>query len=184
MKKFIIIGNGNAASYKEIFPCFKKDELWLGMANNRGMYYLVPEDYEYADTYKFEREKDGKKVMRVPSVCWFTNVTNPRRNTPIDLYKRYSNEYKHYDNYDAIEVGKVEEIPMDYDGVMGVPITFLYKYCPKQFEIVGMCASAGYNKEIVGLEFKGEKDARCLIDGKNTYARIFIRKRNEKEDQE
>lgn len=156
MKKFIIIGNQNAITYKEIFPLIKDNVLWLGMANNNGMYYIVPDSYEYSETYKFDREKDGKKVMRVPSVCWFTNIVNKRRNQPIDLYKKYSNKYPHYDNYDAIDVAKVADIPMDYDGVMGVPITFLYKYCSKQFEIVGC--------------------GRPVINGKRVYFRILIRR--------
>ena len=97
----------------------------------------------------------------------------------MDLYKTYighEDEYPKYDNYDAIEVSKVSDIPMNYRGVMGVPITFLYKYCPSQFNIIGMCSSAGYNKEIVGLPFMGSKDARCLINNKNVYARIFIQR--------
>ncbi|MCB9227681.1 MAG: modification methylase, partial [Chitinophagales bacterium] len=91
-------------------------------------------------------------------------------------YKSYSpEEYPTYDNYDAINVNKTKDIPADYKGVMGVPITFLDKYNPDQFEILGLSASAGYDPEIVGIPFKGTKDARPLIDGKNTYARIFIK---------
>jgi hypothetical protein len=86
-------------------------------------------------------------------------------------------DYEKYDNYDAIEVPFVDSIPKDYKNVMGVPITFLDKYSPDQFEIMGMAASAGYDPEIVGIPFLGEKDGRPLINGKNTYARIFIRHR-------
>jgi hypothetical protein len=85
-------------------------------------------------------------------------------------------KYKKYDNYDAIEVPFTDAIPSDYDGVMGVPISFLDKYCPEQFKILGMSASAGYDKNIVGIDFHGVKDARPLINNKNTYARIFIEK--------
>ena len=163
-KKFIIIGNTQAITYKEIFPYIKNNELWLGVSSfNCGMYFNVPEKYEYADTYKFDRERDGKKVMRVSSICWFTNIEHSKRNIPIDLYKRYSNEYKHYDNYDAIDCGKVAEIPMDYNGVIGVPITFLDKYCPEQFEIVKFR--------------KGNDDKDLAVNGKTPYFRILIKRK-------
>lgn len=172
-KKFIIIGNTQAITYKEIFPYIKNNELWLGVSSfNCGMYFNVPEKYEYADTYKFDRERDGKKVMRVSSICWFTNIEHSKRNIPIDLYKRYSNEYKHYDNYDAIDCGKVAEIPMDYNGVIGVPITFLDKYCPEQFEIVGLMSGAkGEN-----LTNGNDGRAKFYVGGKGVYARILIKK--------
>ena len=158
-KKFIIIGNQNAITYKEIFPYIKNNQLWLGM--------------NFVKSF----EKPNGDIQKFGNISWFTNIENKKRTQPIDLYKRYSfEEYPKYDNYDAIEVSRVDEIPMDYDGVMGVPITFLYKYNPTQFEIIGMSASAGYNKDIVGIPFIGEKDARCLINGKNVYARILIRK--------
>ena len=158
-KKFIIIGNQNAITYKEIFPYIKNNQLWLGM--------------NFVKSF----EKPNGDIQKFGNISWFTNIENKRRNEELDLYKRYSFEdYPKYDNYDAIEVSRVDEIPMDYDGVMGVPITFLYKYNPTQFEIIGMSASAGYNKDIVGIPFIGEKDARCLINGKNVYARILIRK--------
>lgn len=138
-KKFLIIGNQNAITYKEIFPYIKENKLWLGTTNNNGMYYLVPKDYEYAESYKFQKVINGQQVCRVPSVCWFTNIENPRRNTPLDLYKKYNEkDFPKYDNYDAINVDKVTDIPEDYDGVMGVPITFLYKYYPTQFKILGV----------------------------------------------
>ena len=172
-KKFIIIGNTQAITYKEIFPYIKNNELWLGVSSfNCGMYFNVLEKYEYADTYKFDRERDGKKVMRVSSICWFTNIEHSKRNIPIDLYKRYSNEYKHYDNYDAIDCGKAAEIPMDYNGVIGVPITFLDKYCPEQFEIVGLMSGAkGEN-----LTNGNDGRAKFYVGGKGVYARILIKK--------
>ena len=160
-KKFLIIGNQNAITYKEIFPYIKNNELWMGTTNNTGMYYIVPKGHEYAPTYKFEKEINGVSVCRVPSVCWFTNITHARRNTELDLYKKYSaDEYPKYDNYDAIEVSKVSEIPMDYDGLMAVPITFLYKYCSTQFEIIGLMSRA-----------------KSYVNGKGVYARILIRRR-------
>lgn len=167
-KKFLIIGNQNAITYKEIFPYIKNNELWMGTTNNTGMYYIVPKGHEYAPTYKFEKEINGVSVCRVPSVCWFTNITHARRNTELDLYKKYSaDEYPKYDNYDAIEVSKVSEIPMDYEGVMGVPITFLYKYCPTQFEIIG------HEHDLDGI---GASIGQFEVNGKGVYKRLLIKK--------
>lgn len=163
-KKFIILGNTQAITYKEVFPFIKNNQLWLGCSTfNSGVYFEVPNDYQYADTYKFDRERNGKKVMRVSSICWYTNIEHNKRHQPIDLYKKYSNEYEKYDNYDAIEVSKVAEIPMDYDGVMGVPITFLDKYCPEQFEIIKFR--------------KGDDDKDLSVNGKCPYFRILIKRK-------
>lgn len=119
-KKFLIVGNNNAITYKEIFPYIKDNKLWLGVSP-RSMEFIRPNG-----------EVDSVNAS------WFTNLDHKKRNLPLDLYKTYSNEYyPKYDNYNAIEVSKTCEIPMDYDGVMGVPITFLDKYNPNQFEIVG-----------------------------------------------
>ena len=107
---------------------------------------------------------------------WFTNMDIAKRHEDLILYKTFNpNEYPRYDNYDAINVDKTKDIPFDYKDIMGVPITFLDKYNPEQFEILGMSASAGYDEEIVGIPFLGEKDARPLINGQNIYARIFIK---------
>ena len=120
-KKFLVVGSMNAITYKEIFPNIKNNELWLGM------------------TWIKEFIQPNKEIKKFGNICWFTNIEHNRRNQPLDLYKKYSNEdYPKYDNYDAIECSKVCEIPMDYNGVIGVPITFLDKYCPTQFEIVGL----------------------------------------------
>ena len=157
-KKFLIIGNQNAITYKEIFPYIKNNQLWLGTTNNNGMYYLVPKDYEYSASYKFQKVINGQQVCRVPSVCWFTNIENPRRNTPLDLYRKYNEkDFPKYDNYDAIEVSKVTEIPEDYNGVMGVPITFLYKYCPDQFTLLSLLGP--------------------YVNGKAIYKRLLIRRK-------
>lgn len=149
-KKFCIIGNLNAITYKDVFPLIKDNKMWLGSSNfNTGMYFEVPKDFVYASTYKFEREQNGKKVNRVPGVCWFSNLDHGRRHQPLALMtiadnlkfnKKLKNktEYDRYDNYDAIDVSFTDAIPNNYDGVMGVPITFLDKYSPEQFEIVGM----------------------------------------------
>ena len=178
-KKFIIIGNQNAIICKEIFPYIKNNQLWLGMSmNGSNRWFVAPDSYEVKENAAgYKLDEKGRKMFFVNGVTWFTNIENKRRNEKLDLYKRYSFEdYPKYENFDAIYVNRVDEIPIDYDGVMGVPITFLYKYNPTQFEIIGMSASAGYNKDIVGIPFIGEKDARCLINGKNVYARILIRK--------
>ena len=177
-KKFLIIGNVNALSYKEIFPLVKDNRVWLGASIHSGdRKFWVPDTYEL-NAAGCGIDDDGKKFIKVKGVRWFTNLDYKERHDDIPLYKSYSpEEYPTYDNYDAINVGKTAEIPLDYDGVMGVPITFIDKYNPDQFEILGMSASAGYNADIVGIPFKGDKDARPLVNGKNTYARIFIKKR-------
>jgi hypothetical protein len=114
-------------------------------------------------------------MKKFGNICWFTNMEHDRRKQPIDLYMKYSNEYfPKYDNYDAIEVSKTCDIPMDYDGVMGVPITFLDKYCTEQFEIIGMAEDNG--KGMSGKESKWDGlNPHCVINGKNMYKRIFIR---------
>ena len=149
-KKFVMIGNMNAITYKETFGLIQTDRFWLGATNfNVGMYFRVPPGFVYAPTYKFEKEIDGVPMNRVPGVCWFTNVDHGRRHQPLSLmtmndHKKFSKHkeivgvgYRTYDNYDAIEVPFTDAIPSDYPGVMGVPITFLDKYSPEQFEILG-----------------------------------------------
>ncbi len=166
-KKFIIIGNGNAVTYKEIFPLIKENKMWLGASKGIGgkFTFIVPDTYDG----KFVSVINGKRIGQINNACWFTNVEHAKRNTPLDLYKRYSFEdYPKYDNYDAIEVSKVELIPMDYDGVMGVPITFLDKYCREQFEIIG------YDHNLDG---KGTSISQFEVNGKGVYKRILIRKR-------
>lgn len=159
-KQFLIIGNKNAITYKEIFQLLKENKMWLGYRNiNADMWFIVPEDYKY------EKIIDGKKVKHIMG-CWFTNLDHKRRHEELELYKRYTpDEYPHYENYNAINVDKVSEIPEDYFGVMGVPITFLDKYNPEQFEIVG-------NEYTLNIE-KG----RGYINGKRMYSRLFIRRR-------
>ncbi len=175
-KDFIIIGNLNAITYKEIFKLIKDNKLWLGYGFKGGnAYFSTPHVKEFASgVYD---EKSG--LVKFRNVAWFTNIEIKKRQEELLLYKSYSpSEYGHYDNYDAIEVSKTKEIPMDYSGVMGVPISFLDKHNPKQFQILGMSASAGYNEDVVGIPFLGEKDARPLLNGKNTYARVFIKNLN------
>lgn len=163
-KKFLILGNNNAITYKEIFPYIKNNELWLGFSANKTMKFQLSDSYEKWD----EMDKNGKKYGKVPAITWFTNIPHNKRNTPLDLYRKYNpTDYPKYDNYDAINVDKVTDIPEDYDGVMGVPITFLDKYCPNQFEIVGLDRY---------VEDNPHYGHRFTICGKETYARILIKK--------
>ena len=134
-KRFIIIGNTNAITYKEVFKLIVENKLRTGNTMfNIGMFFVVPPDWQHYHHI----DKEGRKIARVSTSCWFTNLDVAKHHESIPLYRRYDPaEYPIYDNYNAIEVGKVSEIPADYDGLMGVPVTFLDKYNPDQFEIVG-----------------------------------------------
>ena len=167
-KKFLIIGNMNAITYKEIFPYIKNNELWLGVSITSGdRRFDVPNDYPL-EAATCGIDEDGVRFIRVKGVRWFTNIDNQKRNTPLDLYKHYNEEeYPKYDNYDAIEVSKTCEIPLDYDGVIGVPITFLDKYCPSQFEIKGIDRY---------VEDNPRYGHRFNLNGKEVYARILIKR--------
>lgn len=174
-KKFLILGHQNAITYKETFKLIKENKVWLGVDNGGTKWFGVQDHYDIA-TESRKKIENGKKYFSMGSVVWYTNLDIAKRHEDLILYKKYdAAEYSNYDNYDAINVAKVTDIPLDFEGVMGVPITFLDKHNPKQFKILGMSASAGYSEDIVGIPFLGGKDARPLIKGKNTYARIFIR---------
>ena len=175
-KKFVIIGNLNALTYRDIFKLVKENKLWFGHSIHSGdREFRVPQDYPL-NAAGSRVDEEGNKYIRVKGVRWFTNLDYTERHEDLLLYKTYNpEEYPTYDNYEAINVNVTKEIPMDYPGVMGVPITYIDKYNPDQFEILGMASSAGYNAEIVGIPFMGDKDARPLINGKNTYARVFIK---------
>ena len=189
-QRFAVIGSINAITYKEVFPLIRGNRLWLGASHfNRVMYFRVPEDFQHAPTYRFDREHDGVKVNRVPGVCWFTNLEHGRRHEPLGLMTmadnlRFSRHreirgravYPRYDNYDAIEVPYVDAIPSDYDGVMGVPITFLDRYCPEQFEILGASESEGSGFSN-GLWRAESGVAQPMVDARRVYKRIFIRRR-------
>jgi len=181
-KQFVIVGNQNALTYKEVFPLIRSNKMWLGKGFNRNMaHFYTP----YVPHSKWI-EQEGENIVRVAGVQWFTNLEHGRRHEPLALMTKADNikfskhkevngvGYKKYDNYDAIEIPFTDSIPSDHDGVMGVPITYLTKYSPEQFEILGMAASS-YDEYIVGIPFRGDKDGRPLVGGKNTYARIFIR---------
>lgn len=136
-KMFLILGNQGAITYKEIFPLIKENKLWLGY-HNGDMAFRVPDYYEPRQT-RYWVDEDGKKWRSFGNMCWFTNLDIAKRHEELILYRKFSSqEYQTYDNYDAVEVSRTTDIPEDYDGVMGVPITFLGKHNPDQFEIVGI----------------------------------------------
>ena len=165
-KKFVIVGSQNAVTYKEIFQYFKDNRIWVGYKSG-DMEFKVPDHYEERET-RFRQDETGQKWRSLGNICWFTNLDISKRHEDLILYRTYNpEEYPTYDNYDAINVNKVAEIPMDYKGAMGVPITFLDKYNPDQFEILGI--DRPLVEEITG------KVSRFRINGKEIYARIVIK---------
>jgi hypothetical protein len=176
-KKFLIVGTWNAISYKEVFNLIMEDKLWIGVNSNRNFSgFIVPEHYSMHGT-EARIDENGNRIVSSNNTCWFTNLDNTKRNEHLILYQNYDSEkYPTYDNYNAIEVSKVANIPHDYDGVMGVPITFIDKYNPKQFQIVGSDYSikSGLLPELINSNWKGKID-RAYLNGKRMYARIFIK---------
>ncbi|MBR0102651.1 MAG: adenine-specific methyltransferase EcoRI family protein [Selenomonadaceae bacterium] len=171
-KKFLILGNKNAITYKEIFPFIKENKLWTGFTSWSGGMWFISDHEGYYDEIR-----DGVYMKNVPSI-WYTNIETPKRYWELDLWKEYKpEEYPRYDNYDAIEVSKTDHIPVDYFGVMGVPITFLDKYCPNQFEIVGN--SDMFAGEVVVDGKLKKKPGRFYINGKRMYDRLLIRRRRD-----
>lgn len=167
-KKFLILGSQSAIIYKEVFVFIKDDKLWLGYDNGGTKWFEVPDDYDI-QTESRKKIEDGVKYFSMGSIVWFTNLDTTKRHEALTLYKKFSpKEYPKYDNYDAIEVSKYLEIPMDYDGVMGVPITFLDKYNPEQFEIVG--SNRGVDQDPNGVYGRGS-----YLNGKETFKRLFIK---------
>lgn len=172
-KKFLIVGNQNAITYKEVFSLIRENKLWLGFRFG-DMKFTVPDYYEPRPT-RFWVDGTGRKWRSIGTGAWFTNLEHKKRHERFLPYKNYTpEEFPNYDNYDAIEVGKVVDIPQDYGGFMGVPITFLDKYNPAQFEIVGATESEG--KGFSGGLWRPESGiAQALVNGKKLYKRIFIR---------
>lgn len=189
-KKFIIVGHQNAITYKEIFPLLKDNKMWLGYGFKGGAAHFIS---NYQDMATAGDHKEG--MIRVSGVNWFTNLNIDKRNEEIILFKHYSpDEYPKYENFDAIEVSKTAEIPCDYDGAMGVPITFLDKYCPEQFRIIGLgiatsgleCGVQPYKPE--HKKYRKEIQHRGTVDGDLymmkgeevvvPYARILIQKKH------
>lgn len=202
-KKFLIIGNTNSITYKEIFPLIMDNRLWLGCTNfNVGMFFEVPDDWEH---FHHIDEETGRKIARVSTSCWFTNLDHGRRHQPLNLMTMADNfrfnknmkgktTYSRYENYNAIEVSTYKAIPSDYDGIMGVPITFLDKYNPDQFVIVGTTESNdpdnAYRTRVYtsqecrdaylarfGKPGVYDLNASGVIDGVKVFKRILIRHR-------
>jgi hypothetical protein len=173
-KKFLVIANHNAITYKEIFRLIRKNKIWLGYSHP--VAFRVPDDYEMRAVRSW-RNEDGTNWRSLGNACWFTNLDIEKRHEELILYKRYEPKiYPAYDNYKAIEVSKFKEIPCDYDGVMGVPLTFLEKHNPEQFEIVGSDYEVkdGLLPQLLRADWDGKID-RGYVNGKRLYARIFVR---------
>ncbi len=180
-KKFLIIGNTNTLVCKEVFRMFKNDMIRTGYTHfNTGMFFQVPDSYE-----KFHHMENGKKMARVSTSCWYTNLPVKKHNQELILYKQYIPElYPKYDNYNAINVNTYTDIPMDYYGIMGVPVTFLDKYNPNQFEIIWQASGntrASAPKEILSqIEYIPHKEDRggcAMLKGERCYTRVFIRRK-------
>ncbi|MBR3565288.1 MAG: adenine-specific methyltransferase EcoRI family protein [Paludibacteraceae bacterium] len=168
-KLFLIIGNVNAVTYKECFRLIQDNKMWMGASIHSGdREFRVPDDYPL-NAAGHRIDENGRKYIRVKGVRWFTNMDYPQRHEELVLYKHYTpEEYPKYDEYNAINVGATNDIPIGYGGIMGVPITFLDKYNPDQFEIIGLDRYVKDNPHY-GVRFK--------INGKETYARILIRRK-------
>ena len=167
-KDFLIIGNFNSVTYKEIFPLIKDGLLWMGYGNVKE--FIQP---------------DGS-IKKFGNISWFTNLDVSKRHEKMILFRKYNEEdYPTYDNYNAINVDRVSDIPMDYDGVMGVPITFLTKYNPKQFEIIGsdFQVKDGLIDEIIKRDWDGKLD-RGYVNGVRKYSRLLIRNKHPEIDTE
>ena len=169
-KKFLIIGNVNALTYKEVFPLFKDNKIWFGQSIKSGdREFGIPKDLETRSP-SLRIDEQGNKYIRIMGVRWFTNLDFKERHSDLILYKKYNpKEYPKYDNFDAININKTSEIPIDYDGPMGVPITFMDKFNPEQFEIVGNLGSYapdGYSMV-----------SKIFIENKKIYKRILIKKK-------
>lgn len=172
-KKFLIIGNQNNVCYSDIFPLIRDNKVWLGY-NNGHFWFKVPESYEEKKT-DFKIDENGQKWRRMGNICWFTNLDIEKRHEDMVLFRTYTPEaYPKYDNYDAIEVSRTADIPCDYDGVMGVPITFMQYYNPKQFEIIGQTHSSDLAAQTEMLRTDANHKHRGRVNGKEKYARILI----------
>lgn len=211
-KCFIIIGNSNAITYKEVFPLIMRDKLWLGVTRSGtgSMWFRIMDDFPVKSGQKVE---DGVRYQTIGNSAWFTNLDVKKRHEELILVKRYSpEEYPHYDNYDAIEVSKIVDIPCDYAGVMGVPITFLGKYSPDQFEILGITKTwFGGASKTYGVQKQVDKNGKTssvtklndgpvlkvdtpptgktyyVVDGEyyiQAYARVLIRNKHPEEPKE
>lgn len=184
-KDFIILGNMNAITTKEIFPLFRDNRVWYGETIRSGdRKFYVPDDYPLNAT-SCGVDESGRRFIRVKGVRWFTNLETNRRRQPIKLTRAYSpDDFPRYENYDAINIGRTQDIPLDYDGIMGVPITFLDKYSPDQFEIVMLAngnARTNVSPEVLAqVNYRAHAEDRGgvgIINGKRVYARVLIRRK-------
>lgn len=176
-KKFIIIGNVNAITYKEFFPLIKDNKVWLGASIHSGdREFKIPNDYPLTAS-GCRVDELGNKYIRVKGVRWWTNLDYPQRHEDLILYKTYNEEeYPKYDNYNAINVDKTSDIPVDYKGVMGVPITFLDKYNPSQFRLLGIMNTGELNP---GIRYENTPHGRPIVNGKELYLRVLIEVRED-----
>lgn len=171
-KNFLIIGDQNAITYKEIFKLIKENKIWTGVDNGGTKWFQVPDHYDIK-TESRKKIENGKQYFSKGSIFWFTNLDIHKRHEDIILYKNYNEkEYPKYDNYNAINVDKVADIPVDYSGVMGVPITFIDKYNPDQFELLGIMNTG---EENIGIRYEGTPHGRPIINGVEKYLRILIK---------
>ena len=178
-KKFLILGNMNAVAYKQIFPLIKDNLLWYGVSiHSGGTNFYIPKDYPIT-TKNWGKDETGKIYVEVSGIRWFTNLDhNFRLSSKLVLHEHYTPEkYPKYDNYNAINVNKVAEIPVDYDGVMGVPITFMDKYNPEQFEILGVATAWDKSEEVQSIRLPYNGPLNACLNGKELYKRILIRKK-------
>jgi hypothetical protein len=184
-KKFLILGNSNSLTYKEIFKLIKKNKLWLGVSIHSGdVEFQVPDDYEVRSK-SLRIDVNGKKYVRVPSIRWFTNMDYVQRHEDLILYKKYNKEeYPKYENYNAINVDVTKNIPINYKGAMGVPITFIDKYNPDQFEILalGIVGSIKFtnNKKMEILDNNGRPSGKFTFNAKGTLYRKYNPKNDKK----
>lgn len=174
-KKFLILGDQNNITKKDIYKHIKENRLWLGYDNGGTKWFQVPDDYDIK-TESRKKIINGVKYFSMGRILWFTNLDTTKRHENMVLYKKYTpKEFPKYDNYNAINIDKVSEIPMNYKGVMGVPITFVDKYNPEQFELLGIMNTG---EENIGIRYKGTPHGRPLVNGVEKYLRILIRTKN------
>lgn len=175
-KPFLIIGSLNAVTYKDVFKLIKENKLWLGQSIHSGDREFRVPDYIFKPIGQFRIDENGIKYARVMGVRWFTNLDYKERHEDIILYKTYyghETEYPQYDNYHAINIDKTKEIPVDYHDAIGVPISFLDKYNPEQFEIVGILHNMDGND--------GKRAKREINNGEKVYCRIIIKRKESKQ---
>jgi len=181
-KKFVILSNMNAITYKEFFILLKENKVWAGYGFNMSLVYKTPYPNLLPANRKFVISKGydpDKGYVKVPAICWFTNIDTDKRHENLIMYKNYSSElYPKYDNYDAINVDNVSDIPVDYNGVMGVPITFLNKHNPEQFEIIdALNRYSMFDVQRTNEDVKKRRSHTCNIAGNATYFRIVIKRK-------